>query len=226
MSAENAALPHKRRISSRASTSVLPQKARPELLAATICKYVRGAGLRSANAILTTRLRGFYPGFSGNRVPSGQRKTEMDAVRTLFEEIQLEPRFANGNPSPKLRVVLADGSPEYMNAVRALLELHAIVDLIGRAASIDEALQLTVNHAPDLLLIDLDMELAKLLNPVVVLSTSSSIRIVGICSGRTIPLDFLPSLDALIPRSRLSVELPSLIWAIDRSSSCAGYTAT
>ena len=146
----------------------------------------------------------------------------MDAVTTSFQDIQLEPGVAGGSQSPKLRVVLVDRSPQYMNAVLALLELHDSVDLIGRAASIEEALELTVNHAPDLLLIDLDMELVSLLTPAVVLSTSSQIRIVGICGGRTVSLDFLPVLDALIHRSQLSVELPSLVQTIDRSNSCAG----
>lgn len=150
----------------------------------------------------------------------------MDAARTLFEDIQHEPSVADGDQLPKLRVVLADGSAESMNAVLALLELHDLVDLIGRAASIDEALQLTVNHAPDLLLIDLDMERAKLLIPAVVLSASSSIGIVGICRDGTKLPDLLPSLDALIPRSRLSVDLPSLIRNMDRSNSYAEFTGT
>jgi AmiR/NasT family two-component response regulator len=114
----------------------------------------------------------------------------------------------------KLRVVLSDGSDDYMKIVLALLELHERVDLIGRAANFTEATELVVNHRPDLLLLDLDMHLANLIVPAVVLSSRTPVKIVGLCIDETISfclLDCITGVNVLVHRSRFRQEFLSVI---------------
>ena len=131
-------------------------------------------------------------------------------MRTGMQEIQPRSSFARTSQPRKLRVVLADRSPEYLKAVLALLELHEKIELIGRAANMEEAVQLVLRHEPDVVLIDLDMDLASLLIPAVVLSARSAVKIVGMCVDETISLrqfDLLTGINALVHRSRLQAEL-------------------
>ncbi len=131
-------------------------------------------------------------------------------MRTGIQETQPRSSFATSSQPRKLRVVLADGSSEYLKAVLALLELHEKMELIGRAATIEEAVQLVLRHEPDLVLIDLDMDLANLLIPAVVISARNAVQIVGMCVDETISLrrlDLLTGINALVHRSRLQEEL-------------------
>ena len=120
----------------------------------------------------------------------------------------------------KLRVVLADESPEYMETVLTLLELHEHIDLIGRAANFPEAVQLSLNHEPDLLLLDLDMNLANMVVPAVLLSSRQVVKIVGLCIDETISfrhMDCITGVNVLVHRKRLRQELLSLIDVLNRS---------
>ena len=44
--------------------------------------------------------------------------------------------------SQRLRLIVADGTPRYLETVRNLSEFHAIADLLGRAANFEETIQL------------------------------------------------------------------------------------
>jgi hypothetical protein len=131
--------------------------------------------------------------------------------------VQIEqPKVAAVTPGRRrrLRVVLADGSDGHRKIVMALLDLHERVDLVGRAASFSEATQLVVNYGPDLLLLDLDMRLANLVVPAVVLSSRNPVKIVGLCIDRTISfrqLDCITGVNVLVHRARFQEEFLSVI---------------
>lgn len=135
----------------------------------------------------------------------------------------LESNFApvGSDQLPKLRVVLADESLEYMETVLTLLELHEQIDLIGRAATFPETVQLVLNHEPDLLLLDLDMRLANLVVPAVLLSSRNMMKIVGLCVDELVSfshLDCITGVNVLVHRKRLRQELLSVIGALYRNS--------
>jgi DNA-binding NarL/FixJ family response regulator len=134
-----------------------------------------------------------------------------------IEEVEACHNVSSISKGSKLRTVAVDGSSEYMETVLALLEFHEIVDLIGRAANFEEAVQLVVNHQPDLVLIDLDMPLANMVIAACVLCTRRPVKTVGMCAAETIPLralDFITAVNALIRRSRLRQEFLIVVDAI------------
>jgi len=57
----------------------------------------------------------------------------------------------------RLRAVVADDSPCYLDVVCALLELDDIVDVIGRANDGAEAVQLALALEPDIVILDVEM---------------------------------------------------------------------
>jgi DNA-binding NarL/FixJ family response regulator len=121
---------------------------------------------------------------------------------------------ANCHATHRLRVLVADGSPDAMSVVLSLLEFHHIVDLIGRASNFEETIQLVVNQYPDLVLIDLEMPLANLALPAIVLTARSSVKVMGMYSGVSIPLqplDILTSVDALIHKDCLAAEFLTVV---------------
>jgi len=135
-------------------------------------------------------------------------------MRTAAQAAQPKTASVNASRNRKLRVVLADGSDEHMKIVRALLELHERVALIGRAANLGEATELVVNHSPDLLLLDLDMRLAKLIVPAAVLSSRTQVKIIGLCIDETISfrqLDCITGVNVLVHRSRFRQEFLSVV---------------
>ena len=57
----------------------------------------------------------------------------------------------------RLRLIVADGTPRYLETVRNVSEFHGIVDLVGRGATFEETIQLAVHLRPDLVLMDIEM---------------------------------------------------------------------
>jgi DNA-binding NarL/FixJ family response regulator len=124
--------------------------------------------------------------------------------------------FACSREDYRLRVILADGSVECMETILALLELHSIVDLIGRAANFEETIELVVNHQPDLVLVDLDIPLVNLVIPTIILCKCADVRVVGLSQG-VFPShanDPLMAVDALIHKQDLCRELVPVISAL------------
>jgi len=124
----------------------------------------------------------------------------------------LSPEYENR----RLRLIVADGTPGYLDTVRNVLEFHDIADLVGRAANFEETIHLTVNLRPDLVLLDMEMPSA-MVAIAAISTTAADVEIVGMFNT-CIPLhapglllsvsafmdearfcnDFLPVLHALI----------------------------
>jgi CheY-like chemotaxis protein len=100
-------------------------------------------------------------------------------MRAAIAQIDTCPSFARTRGDYRLRVIVADGSLQYMKSVSAVLELHAIVDLTGRAANFEEIIELVVTHQPDVVLVDLDMPFVNLIVPAVILSARAAVKVVG-----------------------------------------------
>jgi CheY-like chemotaxis protein len=121
--------------------------------------------------------------------------------------------FARTRGDYRLRVIVADGSLQYMESVLAVLELHAIVDLTGRAANFEEIIELVVTHQPDVVLVDLDMPFVNLIVPAVILSTRAMVKVVGMYEV-VLPSHVnrvLTILDALIRKEDLRHEFLPLL---------------
>jgi DNA-binding NarL/FixJ family response regulator len=169
---------------------------------------------------LTEPLRvafGFLPGWTAFRLGCKQEEERGMAMQVAAEHSRSRIAVADLGEPRRLRVVVADESSLSMTVVLSLLEYHELVDLIGRAASFEETIQLVANHQPDLVLIDLDMPLANLVIPAMILCAHSSVKVVGMCAGETIPsqrLDMLTTVNALIHKERLSEEFATVVDAL------------
>jgi chemotaxis response regulator CheB len=138
-------------------------------------------------------------------------------VRVAMDRIETCQRLSCHSGDYRLRVVVADASLHYMETVLVLLELHEIVDLLGRAANFEETIQLVVNHRPDLVLLDLDMPLANLLIPAIILSTNAPVRVVGMSAMATFHShadDVLMAVNALLHREHLLREFVPVVGAL------------
>ena len=93
----------------------------------------------------------------------------------------LSPEYENR----RLRLIVADGTPGYLDTVRNVLEFHDIVDLLGRAANFEETIHLTVNLRPDLILLDMEMPSA-MVAIAAISTTAADVEIVG-CSMPVFP---------------------------------------
>jgi DNA-binding NarL/FixJ family response regulator len=144
-------------------------------------------------------------------------------MTTTVEAIQSSRSVRPETGNRRLRVVVADGSPRYADVILALLEFYELADVIGRAGDFEETIQLVANHQPDIVLIDLEMPLAKLVIPAVVLATRASVRVVGMCGTDTIPpsmLDVITLLGAVLHKSRLRDEFPVAVRGL---YGCTGF---
>ena len=124
----------------------------------------------------------------------------------------------DGADVARIRAVVVDGSPTYLQAVCALLDFHEIVDLVGRAANFNESLQLVVDLRPDLILVDLNMPCVDFLIALMVLSgDASDMKVVAMCHEESIPLQ-APSLilnvNAFIHKARIRQEFLSVFRAL------------
>ena len=54
------------------------------------------------------------------------------------------PEYEN----PRVRMIVADGTPKYLETIRSVLDFHDIADLLGRAVNFEETIQLVKIH-PD-----------------------------------------------------------------------------
>ena len=137
-------------------------------------------------------------------------RTEIDRSES---RVNIAPEYQN----PKLSVIVADGSPEYLQTVRNVSDCHDIVDLVGRSANFEETIQLVVNLRPDLVLLDIEMPSAMVAIAAIIL-TVADVHIVGMFAG-CIPLDstaVVLAVNAFIDRARLRNELLPLLQAMQR----------
>lgn len=59
--------------------------------------------------------------------------------------------------SDKIRVVIVDDHPLFREGVASILGNEPAFEVVGQGASADEAISLSLDHLPDLLLLDIDM---------------------------------------------------------------------
>ena len=69
-----------------------------------------------------------------------------------------QPSQSTGNPGPRIRVVLADDHALVRAGMRSLLSGMAQVEVVGEAASGEEAIQLASREQPDVVLMDIAMK--------------------------------------------------------------------
>ncbi len=63
----------------------------------------------------------------------------------------------HASPTPKVRVLIADDHDIVRVGLRALLDVHPQIEVVGEARDGTETLSLAVQHQPDVLLIDMRM---------------------------------------------------------------------
>jgi DNA-binding NarL/FixJ family response regulator len=140
-------------------------------------------------------------------------------MRVAIEAIEPCQSVARNPAARKARVIVADGSSQYLAVICSLLDLHELVDVIGRAASFDEAIQLAVKLQPDLVLMDIEMPFANLAVATIILSgVISRMKIVGMCATDSVSLrapSVILAFSALIHKGRLRQELCSVLDALN-----------
>jgi CheY-like chemotaxis protein len=123
----------------------------------------------------------------------------------------------------RLRVIVADGSPRYLDTVCDVLEFHEIVDLVGRAANVEETIQLAVNLQPDLVLMNIEMPSVDVAIAVIMAATDT--RIIGLSSAGSIPLQspsLILAVSALIDKAHLREELLPVLYTLYRYPAASG----
>ena len=115
----------------------------------------------------------------------------------------------------RLKLIIADGSPQYLDTVRTVLDFHNIVDLLGRAANFQETIQLAASLLPDLVLMDFEMPAAMVAIAAIV-TAAPDVLIVGIFNA-SIPLHtpgLILSVNAFIDKARLCNDLLPALHAL------------
>jgi DNA-binding NarL/FixJ family response regulator len=139
-------------------------------------------------------------------------------MRTAVENI-VQSQFVVGTlPEHKLRAIVVDGTPAGIEVVSTLLDFHEVVDVVGRAANIDEAFELAINLRPDLILVDIEMPSANLLVTALILcNTFAGIRIIGLCEEKSIPVKapgLILDVDAFIHKANFREEFQRVMDAL------------
>jgi len=118
-----------------------------------------------------------------------------------------------------VRVVVVDGSPQHLKVVCALQDFREMVDVIGRAANFDEAIQLAVNLQPDRVLMDIAMPYANLGVAAIILSEGVSPRkVVGMCGANSMDFEApsnILAFGAPLHKARLRKEFCTVLDALD-----------
>jgi hypothetical protein len=125
----------------------------------------------------------------------------------------LSPAYENR----RLRLIVADGTPGYLDTVRNVLEFHDTVDLLGRAANFEETIHLTVNLRPDLVLLDMGMPSA-MVAIAAISTTAADVDIVGMFNA-CIPLHapgLLLSVSAFMDKARFCNDFVPVLHALIR----------
>ena len=118
----------------------------------------------------------------------------------------------------RLRLIVADGTPGYLDTVRNVLEFHDIEDLLGRAANFEETIHLTVNLRPDLVLLDMEMPSAMVAIAAISTTAAADVDIVGMFNA-CIPLHtpgLLLSVSALMDKARFCNDFLPVLHALIR----------
>jgi len=138
-------------------------------------------------------------------------------MRAASDRTEYSGSLATEYVGPRLRVIVADGTPRYLETVRSVLDLHDIVDLVGRAANFEETIQLAVELQPDMVLIDIQMPSAMLAFAAII-TTVRHVYMVGLFAGRFPPdaAALILSVNVFVDKARLRDELLPLLPTIHR----------
>ena len=102
--------------------------------------------------------------------------TNTNFLRTLTEFAPARVAFPESNSAParlrreRLRLIVADDSPEFMEVVCALLELDHQIDVVARVGDGGEAIEAVAKLRPDAVLMDVDMPILDGLTATMVIS--------------------------------------------------------
>lgn len=140
-------------------------------------------------------------------------------MRATIDAIERCRSITREPAARRVRVLVVDESTQYLAVVCSLLDLHEFVDVIGRAATFEEAIQLAVKLQPDLVLMDIELPFANLAVAAIILSGAASrMKVVGMCTANSISLRAPSSIlafNALIHKERLCQELCSILDVLD-----------
>jgi len=89
--------------------------------------------------------------------------TRQEAIRTHSSGAQLA--------SARLRTIVIDDSPSFLEVICELLEREDVIDIIARGCDGMEAIEMTAKWNPDLVLMDVDMPQLDGLNAALIIST-------------------------------------------------------
>lgn len=133
-------------------------------------------------------------------------------VRCTSERSELWGKISPDYDSSRFSVIVADGTPGYLETVRVLMDFHDIVDVLGRASNFEETIQLAVTLRPDLVLMDVEMPSAMVAIAAIV-TTVADVHMVGLFAG-CIPLEaagLVLAVNAFVDKTRLRTELLPLL---------------
>lgn len=135
-------------------------------------------------------------------------------MKSLVEMEEAQQHLPGSGGDQRLRLVVADGSPQYFGVVCRVLNFDGVIDLVGRAADYEEAFKLTLGQRADIVLIDLQMPLADLAITAIQLFARPGTKIVGMLDShpRCFPGHVsLRSIDALVRKQSLETDLSLLL---------------
>lgn len=103
--------------------------------------------------------------------------TNTDSLRTLIEPTHAGGALPQSESAPtqlrgqRLRVVVADDSPTFIEVLCALLELDHQIDVVARVGNGAEAIETVAKLRPDAVLMDVDIPILDGLNAAMVISS-------------------------------------------------------
>lgn len=136
----------------------------------------------------------------------------MGTLISAFEHHQVPQEMTEPQ---RIRAILVDGSSEYLAVIMALLDFHELLDVVGRAATSEEAIQLAAELQPDLVLVDLNIQCAEFLIAFIAMSPELlPLKVVGMTSGRELTkraTELVVSVSALISKCNFREEFPAVL---------------
>lgn len=132
----------------------------------------------------------------------------------LYKNTENLPKAA-GEPAPRIRVVVADDTPVFMESVCQLLEADGRFEIVGRAADGLEAVDLAQRLVPEIVFLDIQMPRMNGLDAAWVIKTQPASPLVVIVTLCDTPecRDFAKSVgaDGFVPKEKLAQTLPAVL---------------
>jgi DNA-binding NarL/FixJ family response regulator len=139
-------------------------------------------------------------------------------MKTAIYEIPQSHLLPIQPAASKIQAIVVDSSQDALAVVCDLLELHDLVDLVGRAGNADEALGLAISLKPDLILLDVGMPYAHGLVAAIMLSNDlPDVKIIALSAEDSVPasmVSLILDVSALIHKAKLKDEFPQVVHAL------------